>query len=151
MFYFTYTTNITTHLHTVFTRVYVDPPILEPKNKFFLFLGKNVLQKLIFYLRICFQVHYVHTKKYCPELFFISVFDPSISWGQFFGPTFKLWKVDLYTLVNMVHQSEIIMTQLLYITYNTYKILYIVFALHFLQYWIPSRVKSFSLILFFYI
>ena len=25
------------------------PPILEPKNKFFLFLGKNFLEKLILY------------------------------------------------------------------------------------------------------
>ena len=33
-------------------------PILEPKKKFFLFLGTNFLEKLIFYLRIFFQLHY---------------------------------------------------------------------------------------------
>ena len=37
-------------------------PILEPENKFFLLLGKNFLEKLIFYLRIFFQVHYGYTK-----------------------------------------------------------------------------------------
>ena len=33
----------------------------------------------------------------CPELFLMSVFDPCISRGQFFGPIFRLSKVDLYT------------------------------------------------------
>ena len=70
--------------------VYKLTPILEPKNKFFLFLGKNFLEKLIFYLRIFFQVHYGYTKKNCSELFLISVFDPCISRGRFFGPIFRL-------------------------------------------------------------
>ena len=48
--------------------------ILEPKNKFFLFLGKNFLEKVIFYLRIFFQGSYCYMKKICPELFFISQF-----------------------------------------------------------------------------
>ena len=39
------------------------PPILEPKNKFFLFLCKNFLEKLLFYLRISFQIHYGFMKK----------------------------------------------------------------------------------------
>ena len=38
--------------------VYKSTPILGPKNKFFLFLGKDAFEKLIFYLRIFFQVHY---------------------------------------------------------------------------------------------
>ena len=37
------------------------------------------------------------TRKICPELFLISVFDPSISRGRFVGPIFRLLKVDLYT------------------------------------------------------
>ena len=50
-------------ISTIFTPVQVDPvykstPILEPKNKFFLFLGKDGFEKLIFYLRIFFQVYY---------------------------------------------------------------------------------------------
>ena len=32
------------------------PLILEPKDKFFFFLGKNLFEKLIFYLRILFLV-----------------------------------------------------------------------------------------------
>ena len=39
------------------------PPILEPKNKFFLFLCKNFLEKLLFYLRISFQIRYGFMKK----------------------------------------------------------------------------------------
>ena len=34
------------------------PPILEPKNKFFLFLCQNFLEKLLFYLRISSQIRY---------------------------------------------------------------------------------------------
>ena len=34
--------------------------------------------------------------KFCPKLFLISVFDPGISQGHFFGPIFRLQKVDLY-------------------------------------------------------
>ena len=56
----------------------------------FLISGKNFLEKLIFYLRIFFHVHYGYTKKICPELFLISVFDPCISEGRFFGPIFRL-------------------------------------------------------------
>ena len=44
------------------------PPILKAKNRFFLFLGENFLEKLIFYLRIFFEVTMV-TQKICPELF----------------------------------------------------------------------------------
>ena len=36
--------------------------ILEPKNKFFLFLCKNILEKLILYRRIFFQICYGNTK-----------------------------------------------------------------------------------------
>ena len=39
------------------------PQILEPKNKFFLFLCKNFLEKLLFYLRISFQIRYGFMKK----------------------------------------------------------------------------------------
>ena len=49
---------------TVFTRVF-----LEPKNKFFLFLGKNFCEKLIFYLRIFFQVRYGCHEKFVLNLF----------------------------------------------------------------------------------
>ena len=56
--------------------VYKSTPILEPKDKFFLFLGKSFLEKLIFYLRIFFQVCYGYTKKICPELFFDLSFWP---------------------------------------------------------------------------
>ena len=72
------------------------PPILEPKNTFSLFRGMNFLEKLIFYLRIFFQVHYGTQRKkinlqYCIlNFFFISVFDPCISRGQFIGPMFRL-------------------------------------------------------------
>ena len=38
------------------------PSTLEPKNKFFLFLGNNFFEKLIFYLRIFFQVCHGYTK-----------------------------------------------------------------------------------------
>ena len=37
-------------------------PILEPKNKFFVFLGKNFLENIIFYLRIFFQAPYGYMK-----------------------------------------------------------------------------------------
>ena len=39
------------------------PPTLEPKNKFFLFLWKNFLEKLLFYRRISFQIRYGFMKK----------------------------------------------------------------------------------------
>jgi len=38
---------------------------LQPKSKFFLFLGKSFLEKLTFYLRISFQVRCGYTKKSC--------------------------------------------------------------------------------------
>ena len=57
-----------------------QPFPLKPKNKFFLFLGKNFLDKLFCYLRIFFQYPMV-TWKICPELFFISIFDPCKGWG----------------------------------------------------------------------
>ena len=65
-------------ISTVFTPVQVYPaykstPILEPKNKFFLFLGKNAFEKLIFYLRIFFQVRYGYTEKIVLNFF----------WSQF--------------------------------------------------------------------
>ena len=68
---------------------------MEPKNKFFLFLGKNFLEKLIFYLRIFFQVHYGYTKN-LSWTFFITVCEPCVSQGGIFGPIFRLWKVDLH-------------------------------------------------------
>ena len=77
-------------LHTVFILTYriypciSRPPIFEPKNQFFLFLGKNFPEKLIFYLRIFFQVQYAMvTQKICPDLFLISVFDSCISQDWF--------------------------------------------------------------------
>ena len=42
-------------------------PILEPKNK--LFLGKNFLENLIFYLRVFFQVCYGYQKKFLLNIF----------------------------------------------------------------------------------
>ena len=44
------------------------PPILEPKNKFFLFLCKNFLEKLIFHQRISFLACYGYTKKITASL-----------------------------------------------------------------------------------
>ena len=44
---------------TVFTHVQVDPHF---GAKFFFFLGKNILEKRIFYLRIFFQVPYGYMK-----------------------------------------------------------------------------------------
>ena len=39
--------------------------VLEPKDKFFLYLGENFFfEKLIFYLRIFSQVHYGYTKRF---------------------------------------------------------------------------------------
>ena len=55
-------------ISTVFTRIQVEPvykstPILEPKNRFFLFLGKNFLEKLILYfLEFSFR-YYGYMKK----------------------------------------------------------------------------------------
>ena len=44
------------------------PPILEPKNKFFLFLGKNFLEKLILYfLEFSFR-YYGYMKKIIASL-----------------------------------------------------------------------------------
>ena len=76
--------------------------ILEPKNKFFLFLGKNFLEKLIFYLRIFFQGSYCYMKKICPELFFISVFDPIVKVEGNFLDQFLGCKRMTYTQVNTV-------------------------------------------------
>ena len=39
-----------------------QPSIMEPKNKFFLFLCKDFVEKPIFYLRISFQVRYGYMK-----------------------------------------------------------------------------------------
>ena len=55
-----------------------QPPILEPQNKFFLFLGKNFLAKFIFYLRVFFQVCYGYTKNLSWNFFYLS-----------FGPMYK--------------------------------------------------------------
>ena len=41
---------------------------MEPKNKFFLFLGENFLEKLILYLRTFFQARYSYTKKITASL-----------------------------------------------------------------------------------
>ena len=54
-------------------------PIFEPKNKLFLFLGKNFLEKLIFYLQFFFQKPHGYTK--------------NLSWTFFdlsFWPMYKL-------------------------------------------------------------
>ena len=48
--------------------VYKSTPILEPKNKFFLFLGENFLEKLILYLGTFFQARYSSTKKITASL-----------------------------------------------------------------------------------
>ena len=48
-------------------------PILEPENKSFVLLGKNLLEKVIFYLRIFFQACYGYMK--------------NLSWA-FFGLSF---------------------------------------------------------------
>ena len=55
-----------------------------------IFLGKNVLEKLIFYLRIFFQVHYGCMKKNLSGTFLMPVFDLCISRGRFFEPIFRL-------------------------------------------------------------
>ena len=46
-------------------------PILEPKNKFSLFLSKNFLEKLNFYLRIFFQVRYGYTQNLSEVFFYL--------------------------------------------------------------------------------
>ena len=46
-----------------------QPPILESKNMFFLFLGKNFLEKQIIYRRIFFQVRYGYTKDFVLNFF----------------------------------------------------------------------------------
>ena len=43
-------------------------PILEPKNKFFVFLGENFLEKLILHIRTFFQARYRYTKKITASL-----------------------------------------------------------------------------------
>ena len=45
-----------------------QPPILEPKNRFFLFVGENFLEKLILYLRTLFQARYSYMKKITASL-----------------------------------------------------------------------------------
>ena len=44
------------------------PPILGPKNTFFLFLCPNFLEKLLFYLRISFKIRNGFMKKNTPSL-----------------------------------------------------------------------------------
>ena len=46
-----------------------QPPILEPKNMFFVFLGNNFLEKQLIYRRIFFQVRYGYTKDFVPNFF----------------------------------------------------------------------------------
>ena len=48
------------------------PPFGRQKNKSFLFLSRNFLEKPIFYLRIFFRYTMVTQKKICPELFYLS-------------------------------------------------------------------------------
>ena len=64
------------------------PHFGSKKISFSYFWVRICLKKLIFYLRIFFQGHSGYTKKklICCELFFISVFDPCITRGRFFGP-----------------------------------------------------------------
>ena len=62
-----FTVRIVRGLHTVFTRVQVDPPFWSPKM-FFLFLGKNFLEKLILYfLEFSFR-YYGYMKKITASL-----------------------------------------------------------------------------------
>ena len=63
------------------------PPILEPKNEVFLFLGKNFHQKLSFILEFSFRYAMV-TQKICPEFFIYLSFWPmyksrAIFWTDF--------------------------------------------------------------------
>ena len=62
-------------------------PTFEPKNKLFLFLGNNFLERLIFYLSFRYTMV---TRKICPELFLISVFDPCINRGPISGPILRV-------------------------------------------------------------
>ena len=67
-----------------------QPPFWSPKISFSYF-WLRIFLKNIFCLRIIFfQVCYDYMKKICPELFLISVFDPCISRGRYFGPIFRL-------------------------------------------------------------
>lgn len=45
------------------------PPILGPKNKFFIFLSENFLENVSFVLEFSFRCTMV-TRKSCPELSF---------------------------------------------------------------------------------
>ena len=79
-------------LESEFLRYHIYPcisrtPILKPKNKFFLFLGKNFIEKFI--LAFSFR-HAMVTRKNLSWTFLISVFDPCLSWGRFFGSIFRL-------------------------------------------------------------
>jgi len=56
------------------------PPFWSQEISFSYFWVRIFLKKLIFYFTIFFQVHYDYTKKICPELFSISVFNP---WTDF--------------------------------------------------------------------
>ena len=64
----------------------------------FFYLGNNFLEKLICYLKIFFQVCYGYMKNVSQPFFALS-FLPMycVSQKRFFGPIFKLEKVDLYT------------------------------------------------------
>ena len=79
--------------------LYKLTPILDPKNKFFLFLEKNFLEKLIFYLRIFFQVHYGYTKN-LPWTFFYLSFWPVYKSRVIFWTDFFSCKRLPYTRVN---------------------------------------------------
>ena len=71
-------------LYTVFTRVKVNPPFCSPKISFPYFWVR-----ILFYPRIFFQICYGYRKNLSP-FFFISLFDPCLSRGRFFGPIFRL-------------------------------------------------------------
>ena len=58
--------------------VYNSTPHFGAKNKFFLFLCNNFLEKLIFYLRISFQTYYGFMKKITATLIKFTI---SVTWA----------------------------------------------------------------------
>ena len=77
-----------------------QPPILEPKIEFFLFPGKNFLEKLIFSLKNFFQVHYGYTKN-LSETFFDISFSPMYKSSGYSLDQFLGCKRSTYTWVHM--------------------------------------------------
>ena len=78
-------------LFTVFTGVLVDPAYKLSQKISFLFLGKNFLEKLIFYLRISFQVRYAYTKNFSWTFFYLGFWPMYVyKSGAIFWPNFRL-------------------------------------------------------------